>query len=143
MRSERRDTPTSPERLFDFDQTHILTLAVHVNLPRGWEAGARFRYVSGNPYTPRIGGLYNADADTYTPIPGAINSIRLPAFQQLDVRVDKTWTFERWLLDAYLDVQNVYNYDNVEGIRYSYDFLRQVPLTGLPILPALGVRAKF
>ena len=143
MRSERSDGPGLPERLFDFDQTHVLTLALHQNLPRGWEAGIRFQYVTGDPYTPRIGGLYDSDADQYLPIPGAINSARLPAFQQLDLRVDKSWTFERWILTAYLDVQNIYNHDNVEGIRYQYDFARSTNLTGLPILPAFGIRGKF
>jgi TonB family protein len=143
MRSERTDRPGTPSRLFDFDQTHVLTLALHANLPRGWEAGIRFRYVTGNPYTPRLGGLYTADSDAYVPIPGALNSQRLPDFQQLDLRVDKSFVFERWILALYLDVQNVYNYENVEGLRYQYDFARTAPLTGLPILPAFGVRGKF
>ncbi|HJZ85457.1 MAG TPA: TonB-dependent receptor [Polyangia bacterium] len=143
MRSERQDAPQKPLRLFDFDQTHVLTLALHANLWAGWEAGLRFRYVTGDPYTPRVGGLYNSDADTFTPIPGAINSARLPDYQQLDVRIDKNFVFERWLLALYVDVQNVYNYENVEGVRYSYDFQKTEPLTGLPILPAFGIRGKF
>src|SRR5207244_3868029 len=110
---------------------------------RGRDAGIRLRYVNGDPYTPRRGGLYDSDADEYLPIPQAINSARLPAFQQLDVRIDKNFVFERWILTAYLDVQNVYNYSNVEGVRYQYDFSRTTDLTGLPILPAFGIRGKF
>jgi outer membrane receptor protein involved in Fe transport len=143
MRSQRSDGPDKPDRLFDFDQTHVLTLALHANLPKGWEAGLRFRYVTGDPYTPRIGGLYDSDADEYLPIPAAINSARLPAYQQLDVRIDKNFVFERWILTAYLDVQNVYNASNVEGVRYQYDFSRTSELAGLPILPAFGIRGKF
>ena len=143
MRSERSDGPDKPYRLFDFDQTHVLTLALHTNLPRGWEAGIRFRYVTGDPYTPRIGGLYDSDADDYLPIPAALNSARLADYNQLDLRIDKNWIFERWILTAYLDIQNVYNQSNVEGVRYQYDFSRSTELTGLPILPALGIRGKF
>ena len=39
-----------------------------------------------------------------------VNSERLPAFHQLDVRIDKTWYFRRWTLGVYLDIQNAYNY---------------------------------
>jgi hypothetical protein len=48
MRSERKDRD-DPWRLFDFDQTHILTVAGTVRLGRGWELGGTFRVVTGNP----------------------------------------------------------------------------------------------
>ena len=51
MRSERKDCATCEWRLFDFDQTHVLVIAVHAYLPRGFEVGARFRYITGFPYT--------------------------------------------------------------------------------------------
>ncbi len=28
----------------------------------------------------------------------------------LDVRIDKKWFFKQWALNAYIDVQNVYNF---------------------------------
>ena len=37
-----------PWRLFDFDQTHILTAAFVYNFPRNWEIGGTFRRV-GDP----------------------------------------------------------------------------------------------
>src|SRR5205814_2537681 len=55
MRSERKDCASCAWRLFDFDQTHVLVLAVHAYLPRGFEVGLRFRYITGNPYTPAYG----------------------------------------------------------------------------------------
>ncbi|MFI5300135.1 MAG: TonB-dependent receptor domain-containing protein, partial [Polyangiales bacterium] len=39
-RSERRDDASLPFRLFQFDQTHILTVLGSVQLGRGWEFGA-------------------------------------------------------------------------------------------------------
>ena len=53
----------------------------------------------------------------------------------LDVRVDRIWTFDRWRLSAYLDVQNVYNRANPEGWDYNFDYRERARLTGLPILP--------
>ena len=43
------------DRLFDYDQTHILTLVGSYLLPRNWQIGGRFRLVSGNPITPVTG----------------------------------------------------------------------------------------
>ncbi len=143
MRSERKDCATCAWRLFDFDQTHILIIAAHAYLPKGFEVGARFRYISGYPYTVAYGGWYDADVDVYSPAQGPVNTGRLPAFHQLDVRFDKTFLFERWLLKLYLDITNIYNHQNVEVNQPNYDFTRRTALTGLPIIPSFGVRGEF
>ena len=77
-------------------------------------------------------------------IRGAVNSARLPAFHQLDVRIDKTFTFNRWQLGLYLDIQNLYNQANTENLVYGGWQLSQVgSVTGIPFFPNLGVRADF
>jgi TonB family protein len=145
MRSERKDCAACDWRLFDFDQTHILIVALHAYLPKGFEVGIRFRYISGNPYTPNHGGFYDADTDVYSPAaaPGSINTARLDAFHQLDLRVDKTFLFKTWLLKIFLDLQNVYNHQSAELNQYNYDFTRNQPITGLPIIPGFGIRSEF
>jgi hypothetical protein len=50
--------------------------------------------------------------------------------------------FDAWILDVYLDLQNVYNRANVEGLAYSYDYREEAPLRGLPIIPSIGVRGE-
>ena len=142
-RSERRDSGTTEWRLFDYDQTHILTALGSYKLARNWTLGARFRYVSGNPRTPIVGSVVNASADRYEPLFGAVNSARNPAFHQLDIRIDKRWVFQRWILDTYLDVQNVYNHRYAEGLQYSYDYTESKPQAGLPILTIFGVRGEI
>jgi TonB family protein len=142
-RSERKDGPLEPWRLFDFDQTHILTAAFVYNFKRNWEIGGTFRVVSGNPNTPVIGSVYDALSDVYIPIDGRVNSIRNPLFHRLDVRVQKKWIFDRWAIALFLDIRNAYNQQNQEGIIYNYDFSQQSPLLGLPIIPALGVRGEL
>jgi hypothetical protein len=72
-----------------------------------------------------------------------LNSGRLAAFHQLDVRFDKTFLFQRWILKAYLDITNIYNNPNVELNQANYDFTRRAALTGLPIIPSFGIRAEF
>lgn len=142
-RAERRDRPDQAYRPFVFDQTHILTIVASVRLPWRLEAGVRVRYVTGNPQTPVVGSIYDADADVYVPIPGAIHSERMPSYQQLDVRVERRFVFDSWTLTAYLDVQNATNRRNPEGYFYSFDYRDRATITGLPIIPSLGVKGEF
>jgi len=142
-RSTRVDGPGEASHLFVYDQTHNLTLLASYDLGRGWQLGGRFRYTSGNPYTPCVGGILQAGAGSYVCRTGDDFSERMPAFHQLDVRVDKTWSFQSWKLTTYLDVQNAYNRQNAEGVSYNYNFTRPEYDTGLPIIPSLGLRGEF
>jgi TonB family protein len=141
-RSERNDHGLE-WRLFDFDQTHILSVAAGYKLPRNWNVSGTFRLVSGNPTTPVVGAIYDANSDYYLPLYGRVNSVRNPVFHQLSVRIEKLWPFQKWQLATYLDVQNAYNHRSQEGIQYSYDYTRSAPVLGLPVLPSLGVRGEF
>ena len=142
-RSDRVDRPGDAQRLFDFDQTHNLTAIASYKLGAGWQLGVRLRLISGNPDTPVLGSRYLAQYDTYLPVYGATNSRRDPLFHSLDVRLDKTWTFNNFLLDAYLDVLNAYNHRSIEGTAYSYDYSQRSFFKGLPVLPTLGVKGSF
>jgi TonB family protein len=142
-KAERKDPGSERYRPFDFDQTHILTLVSSYRLPRNWEVGARFRYVTGNLYTPVTGAVYDADADEYEPLSARVNSGRVPAFHQLDIRIDKRWVYESWMLNAYLDIQNVYNRSNVDSLDYNFDYSEAQAQQGLPIVPILGLRGEF
>jgi TonB family protein len=143
MRSERKDAGDDEYRLFSFDQTHILTAIANYKLTNTWEVGARYRYVTGNPQTPRNGAVYAVDTDVYVPYLGATNSTRLPAFNQLDIRVDRRWLFDTWILTAYLEIQNVFNRANSENLTYDFDSTDTQAVTGLPIIPSLGIRGEF
>jgi TonB family protein len=128
---------------FDFDQPHILTTVAVYKLPRGWSIGGRFRLVSGNPYTPIKNSIVDASDGDHIPRPGPRNSDRQQAFHQLDVRVDKKWTYRYVALNAYVDIQNIYNRRNVEGLLYSYDFTQFSVIAGLPILPSVGLKFEW
>jgi hypothetical protein len=143
-RSERTWAPGEPSELFYLDQTHILTMLGSYDFGRGWEVGARYRYVTGNLYTPCLGSLYSSTSTSYLCISGPTNSERLPAFHQLDIRIDKRWKFQDWTLGAYLDVINAYNRVNPDFIGYNYDYSQNRPETAsLPIVPSVGLRAEF
>jgi outer membrane receptor protein involved in Fe transport len=127
----------------EFDQTHILTLVGSYKLESGWELGMRFRLTTGRPETPISGGTFNADTGRYFPVEGVPGSARGVTFHQLDLRAEKQWTFERWRLSAYLDVQNIYNASNPEGTLWDYRYRENAPIRGLPLLPTFGVKGEF
>jgi len=143
MRSVRRDLPDEPAYLFGFDQTHIMTAIASYKLPKNWQVGARFRLISGNPYTPVIGGVFDSGDGGFISVSGPRNSARLPAFHQLDLRVDKRWIYRKISINAYIDVLNIYNHVNVEGLQNSYNFQSTAPIASLPILPSVGLRLEW
>jgi TonB family protein len=138
IRSERTD-PDGAWRLFDFDQSFVFTALGSYELGRGFEVGSRFRFSSGYPRSPIARTSIDERADTFTPIFGVHNSIRIPAFYSFDVRLAKHIKFsDRSELELYLDVQNVSNHDNAEEIVYNFDYTHKSYITGLPILPVVG-----
>jgi TonB family protein len=141
-RSERQDHADRDYRLFDYDQTHILGIVASYEW-RGFIAGVRLRYTSGMPRTPVTGAFYDGRGDQYQPVFGDHNSIRIPDFVQLDVRVEKTFTFRRLSLNIFVDVQNVTNRSNAEEIVYNFNFTQRGYITGLPTLAVLGARFQF
>ena len=143
LQADRKDNLLAQWRPFDWDQRHILTAVASYQLPNHWEIGGRFRLVTGNPTTPIASAVWDDRGASYTPIDGKYNSARLQPFHQLDIRVDKRFVFDRWMLGLYLDVQNVYNRNNPEGIIFNYDYTRSMVQSGLPIIPSLGVRGEF
>lgn len=142
QRSERRDD-NDAWRLFDRDQPHIVNATGVYRLGRGWEIGATARYTSGTPYTPVTSATYAATADVYSPRVGRPMSARNQAFSRVDVRVQKTWTFSRWSLAMYLDVQNLLDSPNREGFAYSYDYSARRGVRGLSVLPIFGLRGEL
>jgi len=137
----------SREHISAFDQTHILTVVGQWVLPYGFEFGLRFRLVTGNPYTPLDQGtpIFDGDSDSYSlDLTGVkTNSKRMPNFKQLDLRIDRTFTFDLWKLTPYLELINATYAKNVESYQYDFRYRKKSALTLLPILPVLGVKGEF
>jgi TonB family protein len=142
-RAERQDQPNGRWRLFDYDQTHVLTALASYAIGKGFEVGARVRAATGYPRTPVAGSYFDARTDTYQPVFGAQNTIRIPAFVSLDVRGAKTFTLGKTELEVYLEVQNVTDRQNPEEIVYTQNYSSKAYITGLPILPSLGARFSW
>ena len=125
VRSEFKDiegayTPTS------WDNRHILNITAQRSFARDWDAGFRWRFVGGAPYTPfdlEKSSLITAwdTRNMAYPDLSRYNTGRLGSFHQLDIRIDKQYFLNKWSLLLYLDIQNVYNFKSDEPDRLSLE----------------------
>jgi hypothetical protein len=120
------------------DQPHSLTLVGTTALGRHWRIGGRIRYTTGNPMTP-VAGAYQDKSGDWVAVDGTILSQRLPDFFQLDLRIDRSWHRPSGVWNLYIDLQNILNRHNAEGVTYSDDYSRRSFTNGLPIFPSIGV----
>lgn len=142
----------------------MVNLLGSYNLPKNWNVSMRWRYVGGAPYSPIDRDLSsNIDAWSVNNRPYIdyenYNTLRLKDSHQLDLRIDKEYYFEKFMLNFYLDVQNAYNFQSESAPIYTnknadgtvrvdpqdperYD-LRQIQTYNGTVLPAVGVMVKF
>lgn len=136
-KARRTDDPARGEgwRPYQLDQLHNLSLVGSV-LWGKWQLGARFRLVTGNPYTPTL--EYNDDEGE---VEGPRLSRRLPDFIQLDLRADRSWKRDWGTLKLFIDIQHVTwpLRENVEDAEWDHDNNREGYIKGLPILPLIGL----
>lgn len=152
-----------------WDSEHLISMTGGKKFKNGWESGLRWRYVHGRPSTPylfpqsALRSIYDINPSG-VPDYSQVNTQRLPAFHQLDIRVDKIWNFEKWALNLYLDIQNLYGFQAEEQpILYPkedaqgnpvvlnpsdpydeqvYD-LDRIPNTTGTVLPTIGIIIDF
>jgi hypothetical protein len=112
----------------DWDQRHVLNLVVGYRWQR-YTLGGRFHVHTGRQV--RIGGT------------SPVEYGRLPAFYQLDVRLDRRFLFDRATVDLYIELVNstlttqvLELYRDIGGGPVREDGFRLV-------LPSLGVRVEF
>ena len=97
---------------YAWDNRFILNCGATYNFGHNWSTGAKLSCIGGAPYTPydleksslkvywdKLGKAY-LDYSLY-------NTMRLDPFAQLDIRVDKSFYFRKWMLGLYVDIQNV------------------------------------
>lgn len=93
-----------------WDSRHLLSATLGYKFKKGYELGLKYRFAGGTPYTPfdlevsQQNYLLTGTGTLYTNL---LNTNRLQAFNQLDVRVDKKINFKRTAIDIYIDIQNI------------------------------------
>lgn len=112
FKSEYRNNKESEYIASAWDNRFIFNLRGTYNLPRHWSVGMKVSCIGGAPYTP-----YDADKSSLVTAWNAqgkpyydytrYNEERLPAFTQVDIRIDKTFYLKRCMLGFYIDLQNI------------------------------------
>ncbi len=141
-RSRRHDEPGDPWHLYDFDQPHIATVLGSWRMTPGWTAGAKFRYSSGNLYTPVVDSYQDVYGD-WDPIYGPTNSKRLADYARLDFRLSYAFRREGWRLETYAECLNVLGRKNPADIYYSDDYKESTTVNNLPRIVYLGISFVF
>lgn len=113
VKSEFQDK-YSNYRPSSWDNRHIISLTGGYKFKNNWELGMKFRFLGGAPYTPynitlsskkAVWDIYKQGIADYN----RLNEKRNSSSHGIDFRLDKKWFFTKWSLNAYLDIQNVYN----------------------------------
>jgi len=144
-----------------WDNRHLVSLTGGKKFGKNWELGIRWLFTGGSPYTP-----YNVQATVLKenwdvrpygiPDYNQLNTKRIGAFHQLDIRIDKKFYFKRWSLDVYFDVQNAYKHetqfqDDIDVQRDATDqpitdpdnpdyyLPKFIPSTSGTLLPTIGI----
>ena len=148
-----------------WDFRHTLSLTAGKTFPKNWDAGFKFRFNSGNPYTPvdlpASALKANWDISGQGVLDNSlVNTMRNPLFHQLDIRVDKKYFFNNWFLNLYLDIQNIYNNkttlppyitvvrdNNLQPVEDPSDpsryQIKELKNTTGTIIPTLGIIVEF
>ena len=135
FKSEYRNNKQSEYIASAWDNRYIFNMSGTYNFPHNWSLGMKISCIGGAPYTPydveksSLVTAWNAQGRPYYDYT-KYNTGRLPAFGQLDVRVDKTFYLKRCMLGFYIDLQNVTN------SKFKQDVLMSTGIIENPEAPA-------
>ena len=143
FQSEYRKDKQSEYIASAWDNRYLFNLSGTYNFPHQWSFGMKVSCIGGAPYTPydvdksSLVNAWNAQGRPYYDYT-QYNTGRLPAFGQLDVRVDKTFYLKRCMLGFYIDLQNV-----TKSTFKQPDILMSTGVIDNPTAPAAEQRYKM
>lgn len=146
-----------------WDNRVLVTLSAGYKLPGNVFAGLKYRYTGGSPYTPydvdksSLKAAWDASGRAYNDYT-RYNSLNLPSFSQLDIRVDKEFYGKSTSFKIYIDIQNALNnkYNNPDilmstgtvanpsapAAEQTY-VMKYIKNTSGTILPTIGLSIEF
>lgn len=142
-----------------WDNRFILNVSGTYNLPKQWSVGMRVCCIGGSPYTPydeeksSLVDAWNVQGKAYYDY-SRYNMERLPAFGQLDVRVDKTFYLKKCMLGFYLDIQNItgsklkqpdalMSTGQVDPDRPDHYIMKRIKMESGTLLPTIGITFEY
>lgn len=142
-KSERRNDVTGESFRCTYDQPVNATLIGNYKLSGEWSFGMKWAYHSGSPYTPIIGTNGTYTDGSAIPVYAAVNSGTLPDYHRLDLRMDRNYVFNRWKLNTYFELNNVYQRQNIVGYTYNASYTSREPINAFVLPFSFGVQAEF
>jgi outer membrane receptor protein involved in Fe transport len=147
-KTERRNALNGTTAVFDYDAPVVANLVVNYRWNRAWDAGLRWTYRSGMPYTPIVGNRENPNfPGYYLPVFGDLNDARAAPYHRLDLRIERQFLGKRLRGSVYLDILNAYARENGGAVHYkpvpnssTYELEEE---DALPLLPSIGVKLIF
>ena len=147
-----------------YDRTHNFKILLSYQLWKNWKVSAYWTIATGAPYTDVIGRYLGGEDyrdspygfDSYgapledgrfffRPIDDIKDSKRLPLQHRLDIGINGSLFWGKYMLKPYLQILNIYNSPNpfYYKIEVSYDRESKEFYWGLFIVPTLGVTVEF
>ncbi|WP_459722771.1 TonB-dependent receptor [Sideroxyarcus sp. TK5] len=142
-KSQRRNDVTGEAFRFEYDEPVNTTLVGRYKLDEDWSFGLKWNYHSGSPYTPVIGTSGNYPDGRFIPRYAGINSGTLPVYHKLDLRADRYMVMDRWKLNAYFELNNVYRRKNIAGYTYNADYSTREEVYTFELPISFGVQGEF
>ncbi|MFQ5719976.1 MAG: TonB-dependent receptor domain-containing protein [Acidobacteriota bacterium] len=109
---DRIDAAWVPRSL---DQRHTVQAGFRYRMPAGWAVDVAGGYHTGRPSTPigltEVSGLDGASS--LEPTFGPRNSVRLPGYRRLDIRISRTLSVRATRIHVYVDLLNALDATNV------------------------------
>lgn len=121
-----------------WDSRHIVSLTGGKRFKKGWELGMRWLFSGGSPYTPydietsRLISNWNINGVGLLDY-SRLNTAREASFHQLNVRLDKKLFLDKFNMNFYLDIQNLYGYKT----KVAPILLLETDASGAPVVDPL------
>jgi hypothetical protein len=153
-RQRYADVVTRERFWSDYDQRHTFSAYGLYRLSNRTTVGAKFRYGSNYPITGYVGEqtmpnapqLFGGNRPLFFGLTGVRNTLRLPPYARLDVRVDRAMSWSGQRVTLFAEVANALNRRNERNVPYSVDpngRISGVTDSLLPIVPSAGVVVEF
>lgn len=125
------------------DQRHLASGYLSYRVTPSLNLSGRWAYGSGEPMP---GFLARRDGVYY--LSPLRNNLRMPSYQRVDLRANKSFTYDRWKLTLYGEIINLADHDNLRFVSFdgantatnrAYVTIDRV----FPIVPVAGVTLEF
>ncbi len=120
-----------------------------------WQLGFGFVYASGQPITTTSSVYVSRQLPDqefyhgYNLYPTAMHNFRLPPYIRMDLSLTYVYKKEKWTLESFLQIFNLFNRKNVWFIEYDDELqgnriIQKINTFGMmPLLPSIGITFSF